>query len=55
MVAEDAVDRHFLVRIESWTENELIRAICRSLMNPGRALSNAAQGRMPWFRAARPL
>jgi hypothetical protein len=55
MVAEDALDRHLIVRVESWTGNRVLRAIARSILNPSRTMSNAAQGRLPWFRAARPL
>lgn len=55
MVAEDALDRYVIARIESWTSNRLVRAISRSLLNPSRTLSNAAQGHAPWFRAMRPL
>ncbi len=55
MVAEDALDRYLIVRIESWTENRAVRAIARMVLNPGRTLSNGAQGRAPWSRAVRPL
>jgi hypothetical protein len=55
MIAEDAVDRFLVVRIESWTRNRVIRAIARTVLNPSRALSNGAQGRAPWSRAMRPL
>ena len=55
MVAEDAIDRHVIARIEQWTGNRAVKAIVRSLLNPSRTLSNTAQGRLPWFRAARPL
>lgn len=55
VVAEDAIDRYLIVRIERWTSNRLIRAIARSSLNPSRTMSNTAQGRTPWFRAARPL
>jgi hypothetical protein len=55
MVAEDAVDRYLITRIESWTGNRVVRAAARIGLNPSRALSNAAQGRAPWFRAVRPL
>jgi hypothetical protein len=55
MVAEDAIDRYVIVRIESWTENRLIRAIARAALNPSRTLSNTAQGRSPWSRPIRPL
>jgi hypothetical protein len=55
MVAEDALDRHLITKIESWTRNGVIRAAARIALNPSRTLSNAAQGRSPWSRPARPL
>lgn len=55
MVAEDALDRHLITRIESWTDSRVLRAISRVALNPSRAMSNIAQGRAPWFRAVRPL
>jgi len=55
MVAEDALDRYLITRIESWTKNRVLRAIARTALNPSRTMSNAAQGRSPWFRAVRPL
>ena len=55
MVAEDALDRYLVARIESWTGNRVIRAIARIGLNPSRTLSNGVQGRVPWFRPLRPL
>ena len=55
MVAEDALDRYLITRIESWTGNRVLRAIARVALNPSRTMSNAAQGRTPWYRAIRPL
>jgi hypothetical protein len=55
MVAEDALDRYLITRIESWTENRVVRAVSRVALNPSRAMSNAAQGRAPWLRSVRPL
>jgi hypothetical protein len=55
MVAEDALDRYLLVRIESWTGNRFLRAAARVALNPSRALSNGAQGRVPWSRPVRSL
>lgn len=55
MLAEDALDRYLIARIESWTGNRVIRSVSRTLLNPSRTLSNVAQGRAPWFRAVRPL
>jgi hypothetical protein len=55
MVAEDALDRFVITRIESWTGNRFVRALSRMALNPSRTMSNVAQGRSPWFRPVRPL
>jgi hypothetical protein len=55
IVAEDALDRYLVVRIETWTRNRVLRAIARIVLNPSRTMSNVAQGRSPWFRVVRPL
>jgi hypothetical protein len=55
LVAEDALDRYLVRRIEGWTSSSVLRAAARIALNPSRALSNAAQGRVPWSRPARPL
>jgi hypothetical protein len=55
LVAEDALDRFLIRRLESWTGNRFYRAAIRMLFNPSRTLSNTAQGRVPWHRAARPI
>lgn len=55
VVAEDALDRYFITKVESWTTNRLFRAIVRVVLNPSRAMSNLAQGQSLWFRPGRPL
>jgi hypothetical protein len=55
MVAEDALDRHVITRIESWTSNGFVRALARMALNPSRTMSNTAEGRAPWSRPVRPL
>lgn len=55
VVAEDALDRFLIRRVESWTGNRFYRATVRMLFNPSRTLSNLAQGRTPWFRVLRPI
>jgi hypothetical protein len=55
MVAEDALDRYFIRQVERWTSSRVLRASTRMLFNPSRTMSNAAQGRAPWSRPARPL
>jgi hypothetical protein len=55
MVVEDALDRFLIERIETWTGSRILRTASRILLNPSRTLSNAAQGKMPWTREARPF
>ena len=55
MLAEDALDRYVVARIETWTGNRFLRIVSRVVLNPSRTMSNAAQGRSPWHRGARPL
>jgi hypothetical protein len=55
MVVEDALDRFLIERIEQWTGNRVLRTASRIVLNPSRTLSNAAQGKMPWTREARPF
>jgi hypothetical protein len=55
MVIEDTLDRYVITRIETRTDNQLVRVVSRVLLNPGRSMSNASQGRAPWFRSLRPL
>jgi hypothetical protein len=55
LVAEDALDRYVVRRLEGWTSSPALRATIRVALNPSRALSNAVQGRMPWSRPTRPL
>jgi hypothetical protein len=55
IVAEDALDRYVVRWVEERTTNRVWRASLRMLFNPGRVLSNTAQGRLPWHRAGRPL
>jgi hypothetical protein len=55
MVAEDAADHYVVMRIESWTGNPLIRALCRMALNPSRSMAVVAQGQFPWYRPGRPL
>jgi hypothetical protein len=55
MVAEDALDRYLITRIETWTSNQFLRVLARTVLNPSRTLSNGVQGRAPFYRAARPI
>jgi hypothetical protein len=55
IVAEDALDRYFVRWVEQHTRNRVARATLRLIFNPGRTLSNTANGRAPWSRADRSL
>ena len=55
IVAEDALDRYFVTWLEHRVQNGTLRGMFRVLLNPGRALSNSATGRMPWYRDDRPI
>jgi hypothetical protein len=55
IVAEDAVDKYLVKWAEERISNRFARAAIRFAANPGRALSNTASGRLPWYRDGRPL
>jgi hypothetical protein len=50
MVGEDFADKHLIRAVESRTDNRVVLALVRSLLNPGRTLSNLASRRVPWER-----
>lgn len=53
MVAEDAIDELLLRRVERWTDNNWVRLLLRSSLNPTRTMANVLAGRVPWYRASR--
>jgi hypothetical protein len=55
MVAEDALDRYLVLWAERRIHHPLARGALRFAANPGRTLSNAASGRLPWHRPDRSL
>jgi hypothetical protein len=55
MVAEDALDRFLVTWVEGHVKNRVARASLRLALNPGRAFSNSASGRAPWYRDGRPV
>jgi hypothetical protein len=55
MVGEDLLDRSFLTWAEARVSSTFVRATLRSVITPGRALSNIASSRPPWYRDGRPL
>ena len=47
MVAEDALDRYVIARLER--RIQIIYRVIRVVLNPSRALANAAGARPPWY------
>jgi len=54
-VAEDALDRFVMLKIERQTRNRVVRASMRVFLNPSRAIANGIQGHLPWYRHDRSL
>jgi hypothetical protein len=50
MVTEDALDRHVIARLERRIQNKIVPRVIRIVLNPSRALANAAGARPPWYR-----
>ena len=55
ILVEDFLDRSVMRKIENRTPNAFIRGMLRSVMAPGRSVSNLASSRAPWFLERRPL
>jgi hypothetical protein len=53
MVAEDALDKFVVKRIESRTSNVYVRFLARSWLNPARSYANLMAFRRPWDRDTR--
>lgn len=53
MVAEDAMDRFVIRRVERATTNPVYRSLARSFLNPNRSFANALRFRPPWYRDSR--
>jgi hypothetical protein len=50
LVAEDALDRFVVRRIEARTDNLLVKIAARMLLNPTRSSANLLRFRKPWYR-----
>jgi hypothetical protein len=53
VVAEDAVDRYVIEKIEGRVRNQAVRATARTLLNPSRGFANLLRFRPPWHRDGR--
>jgi hypothetical protein len=54
MLAEDALDKYVIKRIEAHTRNNWVRLLVRGGLNPTRSAANALRGEAPWRRDSRP-
>ncbi len=54
MMAEDAVDKYILRRLERKVRNPYVRGLARSFMTPSHAMANIVALRFPWQRDDRP-
>ena len=54
MLAEDALDKYVIARIESRTQNRWIKLLVRGGLNPSRSMANAMRLEVPWHRDTRP-
>ncbi len=52
-VAEDALDRFLIRKLEDRFENNWVRMMARSWLNPSRSMANLMRGEVPWHRDAR--
>ncbi|HTS65830.1 MAG TPA: hypothetical protein VMH28_27600 [Candidatus Acidoferrales bacterium] len=53
MVAEDAVDKYVIKRVEGATGNRWVRMAVRTGLNPSRTFANFLNGEAPWHRETR--
>ncbi len=54
MVAEDAMDRYLIERLETRTQHRWLKMMLRSGLNPSRSMANAMRLQVPWHRDSRP-
>lgn len=50
LIAEDALDRFAIERIEKWTENYYTVILARMILNPTRTMANIMRLKYPWYR-----
>ncbi len=50
LIAEDAIDRFLIKRIESATDNFYVKMFSRGLLNPTRTIANLFRFKVPWHR-----
>jgi len=50
LVGEDLLDHYLVRRVENNSSSHLVRALARSVLNPGRSMSNMLRFKYPWYR-----
>ena len=55
LIAEDALDRFVIARIERMTSSHTLRVLARSWLNPNRSLANLLRFKKPWARNTRQM
>jgi len=50
LIAEDAIDRFLIKRIERATDNFYVKMFSRGLLNPTRTIANLFRFKTPWYR-----
>ena len=53
MIAEDAIDKYVIKKLEARTTNKAIRIFARGVLNPSRSTGNFLSGNVPWHRDTR--
>lgn len=53
MLAEDALDKYVVRKIEARTDNRTVRIFARGFLNPSRSMANVLRGNVPWHRDTR--
>jgi hypothetical protein len=53
-IAEDAIDRYLVKRIEGSTQNRYARIFARAFLNPAHSFANLVDWKAPWYRDSRP-
>lgn len=54
MIAEDALDKYLIQRIERHVDSPVVRLLARGTLNPGRSMANLMRLKAPWTRDDRP-
>ena len=54
MIAEDALDKYVIKRVDEHIDNPYVKVFVRGWLNPSRSFANAMAFKVPWHRDTRP-